>query len=216
MINIIFDVDGTLVDSDALDGVLYWQAVQEVLGRVKTRADWTDYTHVSDAGILADVLRDNDLEPTPHRTSAVRKRFGELMQAALNAKTCPAVPGAPAAVGALHQRSDVAVGVATGGWAHTAWSKLSVAGFSPDDWPIASSDDHAERTHIMRACLDRLPNANAPTVYFGDGEWDQTACADLNWGFVGIGPRLKDKAPVWIEDFTTCHMDHILEAALAG
>lgn len=213
MINIIFDVDGTLVDSDDLDGALYWQAVRDVLGPVKARADWTDYTHVSDGGILVDICLDNDIAQEPERVAAVRERFGALVKVALAKTPCPALPGAVAALETLHQRDDVAVGVATGGWGHTAWNKLSVAGFPPGSWPLASSDDHVERTQIMRSCLARLPDPSAPTVYFGDGQWDQLACAALGWGFVGVGARLKGEAPVWIEHYSACDLDQILSQA---
>lgn len=63
MINVIFDVDGTLVDSYGLDTELYCRAVNEVLGQASIRKDWAEYTHVTDAGILAEILQDNDIPP---------------------------------------------------------------------------------------------------------------------------------------------------------
>ena len=216
MINVIFDVDGTLVDSYGLDTELYCQAVDEVLGKARLRQDWADYTHVSDAGILAEILHDNGMSADGRLETAVRERFGQLVNAALNHEPCAAVPGAKAAISSLHQQTDVAVGVATGGWSHTARAKLAAAGFEPSSWILASSDDHAERTKIMSACVARLPEPDSPTIYVGDGEWDQIACAALDWSFVGIGERLRGKTPVWIEDYTACNISQVLEAALAN
>ncbi len=216
MINVIFDVDGTLVDSYGLDTELYCQAVAEVLGQARIREDWAEYTHVSDAGILAEIFQDNEIAPELGLKEAVRERFGQLVRTALTDRPCASLPGAPLAINSLHQKPDVAVGVATGGWSHTARAKLGAAGFEHANWILASSDDHAERTMIMRACLARLPDPSAPTVYIGDGEWDQIACNALDWAFVGIGARLKGKTPVWIEDYASCDLSQVLEAALAS
>lgn len=214
MINIIFDVDGTLVDTYALDTEHFCQAVSEVLGQAAFREDWADYTHVSDAGILAEVLQDNGVDPSPEVQHAVRERFGALVGAALTAQPCQALPGAHDAISYLQGRQDRAVGVATGGWSHTAHAKLGAAGFETQDWTLASSDDHPERTEIMQSCAARLPTPGAPTVYFGDGIWDMNACANLAWAFVGIGTRLEGVAPVWIADYASCDLDQILDAAL--
>ncbi len=214
MINIIFDVDGTLVDTYALDTEHFCQAVTDVLGQAEFRQDWADYTHVSDAGILAEVFQDNDVDPTLGLQHAVRERFGTLVSSALVTQPCQALPGAHEAMSYLHGRQDSAVGVATGGWAHTARAKLGAAGFQTEHWTLASSDDHAERAVIMQSCAARLPNPGAPTVYFGDGIWDLNACAKLEWAFVGIGTRLEGVAPVWIEDYASCDLDQILDAAL--
>ncbi|NNF78571.1 MAG: HAD family hydrolase [Rhizobiales bacterium] len=216
MINVIFDVDGTLVDSYGLDTELYCRAVNEVLGQAIIRKDWAEYTHVTDAGILAEILQDNDIPPETRLKKAVRERFGQLVSTALTDRPCASLPGAPSAIKHLRQHPNVTMGVATGGWSHTARAKLGAAGFDPSSWVFASSDDHAERTAIMRTCLARLPNPGAPTIYIGDGEWDQTACKALDWAFVGVGARLKDKTPVWIEHYASCDLRQVLEAALAN
>ncbi len=48
---IVFDVDGTLVESDEFDGVLYAKAVRDVLD-IDVDEDWSSYRHVTDSGIL--------------------------------------------------------------------------------------------------------------------------------------------------------------------
>ncbi|MEM8689766.1 MAG: HAD family hydrolase [Pseudomonadota bacterium] len=214
MLNVIFDVDGTLVDSDELDGKLFLQAVSEVLGKVAFRNDWVDYPHVSDAGILADILQDNGFTPGTGLEQKVRERFGALVSSALSESPCRALPGATEVAAQLATRPGTALGVATGGWGHTARAKLASAGFNTGAWTIASSDDHHERTSIMRSCLTRLPDRGERTVYFGDGIWDLRACEDLGWAFVGVGPRLDTIAHVWIEDFAGRDLDEILQAAL--
>ncbi len=53
---IVFDIDGTLVDSDEVDGRLFVTAVQRVLGVAGIRSDWTSYKHVTDQGILREIM----------------------------------------------------------------------------------------------------------------------------------------------------------------
>ncbi len=61
---IIFDIDGTLLKSKGIDGELYKSAIIEVLGPVVIRESWGDYTHVTDDGILEEILLDNKVQPS--------------------------------------------------------------------------------------------------------------------------------------------------------
>jgi beta-phosphoglucomutase-like phosphatase (HAD superfamily) len=51
---IMFDLDGTLVDSTKVDSGCYLQALVDVFGFDLDRIDrdWGNYPHVTDAGIL--------------------------------------------------------------------------------------------------------------------------------------------------------------------
>ena len=71
---LIFDVDGTLVDSMTVDVELYFSAVRSVFGDVRFR-DVHDYEHVSDSGILAEVMTDNTIDGRDEQLAAVRNRF---------------------------------------------------------------------------------------------------------------------------------------------
>lgn len=52
---VVFDIDGTLVDSNEFDGLLYAEAVKRVLGHEIDRT-WCNYTSVTDSGILNEIL----------------------------------------------------------------------------------------------------------------------------------------------------------------
>ena len=49
---VILDIDGTLLHSSDVDGMLYLAAVRKVLGQVKVRSNWGLYRNVTDRGIL--------------------------------------------------------------------------------------------------------------------------------------------------------------------
>ena len=72
---VMFDIDGTLIDSAGFESRLYVAAVQDVL-KVEIDSDWNNYEHVSDSGILAEVLRharrDGELEEIAARYPEAR------------------------------------------------------------------------------------------------------------------------------------------------
>jgi phosphoglycolate phosphatase-like HAD superfamily hydrolase len=197
---IIFDIDGTLVDTAAFEDRLYRTALRETLGDVRIRADWGDYEHVTDRGILRDVCQDNRLDQADIE-QRVRTRFGELVSKHLRGtNTCHGIAGALAFWRALRADPAFEIGIATGGWGHTARMKLNAAGFDCDGIPMATSDDSHERTAIMKHCRAML-DPSISTVYVGDGEWDLVAAERLGWRFIGVGERLSVKCPHWIRDF---------------
>ncbi|MDJ0826407.1 MAG: HAD hydrolase-like protein [Rhodobacter sp.] len=198
--NIIFDVDGTLVQSYRLDTACFIAAVRDVLGEVRVRPDWNDYVHVTDAGILREICADNSL---PQGSAVeVRTCFAEHVTAHLSAhpEDCQELPGAGAMLGRLAAQAGVGIGFATGGWAVTAAAKLAHAGIAFDRAALFSSDIAHERIEIMRACLAGI-GGPGPVVYVGDGEWDMAATGALGWQFIGIGPRVRGKCERWIADF---------------
>jgi len=201
MITIIFDVDDTLVDSMRFDIALFVNTIREILGDVVVHDDWRKFTHVTDSGILDQILNENNIADAKEAFGRVRKRFGELVKTHLEVNPCQPKRGAIRAINELSKNKNYTIGFATGGWRHTALMKLQSAGFSFDETTLFSCDDHHERIGIMKCCRNRIAQNCSDIVYVGDGEWDLEAAAKLQWGFVGIGDRLKGKTDVWIEDF---------------
>jgi phosphoglycolate phosphatase-like HAD superfamily hydrolase len=199
MNTIIFDIDGTLVASAEFDTALYIEAAQKVFGEIRIHSDWSYYTHVTDSGILAQVMKENGI-PKNHKACAeVRSLFGQLVQQYLAQTPCSPVQGAIEAISLL--QNDWNIGIATGGWGHTAAMKLISAGFSVTELPLFSGDDHYKRTEIMKLCREKLCADDKSIVYVGDGPWDLAAAHSLGWGLIGIGERLKGQTEVWIQNY---------------
>jgi len=204
-IAVIFDIDGTLVESSGFEDDLCVAAVRDVLGDVCIRKAWNTYRHVTDTGILRQIMEEDRIRGED-RIWEVRSRFGErVSQYFRDGGNCDPTIGAIDLIVELRAAPGFAVGFATGGWGHTAHMKLEHAGFNPDQSVLASSDDGHERTVIMRKCLDALNakgNSFQRNVYVGDAEWDVQATRELGWHFIGVGPRLKGKCEHWVEDFS--------------
>ena len=207
---LMFDIDGTLVDSTGFDSQLYADAVREVLG-IELDGRWGRYEHVTDSGILAQVLRelgaDRDVAELEGR---VRRRFIRLVEdyVARVGSDVREIAGARRLVERLLTLPGVRVAVATGGWRETAALKLRAIGLSPERLSLATSSDAMARTEIMRIAARRaLPDGTfRRATYFGDGPWDRHASTELGYEFVAIGRGVEHS--VRYDDFRD--MDAIL------
>lgn len=192
---IIFDIDGTLLQSDEADDTLYLAAVRQVLGEVEVRPSWGMYTQFTAAGILAEILEDNGIEATAGTVSAVRDCFVAGVGRHVSAfGPFAEVPGAKAFVRRLHESPTHRVAYATGGWHGAALLKLSTSGFPVPGIPLATSDDHADRQEIMLHALRQLGGPFESVTCYGDGHWDAQAARSLGWHFVPVGRKLNGLA----------------------
>lgn len=188
---IIFDIDGTLVESMAIDTELYFEAIRAVLGPVRVREDLRSYRHVTDSGILRQVVEDNRAPFDDAAAAAIQARFVESLEAHI--RSCgpfPTIDGAIPFFEKIRSAADQRVAIATGGWRQSALLKLDSAGFDIDGVPLASSDDFPSRVDIMRYALARIGSDVESVTYFGDAEWDRRASDALGWNFVAVGPDL--------------------------
>ena len=188
---VVFDIDGTLLQSAAVDDALYRNAVHAVLGSVRFRPSLADYTHVSDSGILQEIFADNAFGEDPDVVDAIKARFVAALESHVAANgPFPEIPGAAAMLRQLQASTQHAVAFATGGWRASALLKLGSAGLGEFGFPLATSDDAHDRADIMRIALASLGTGFESVTYYGDGPWDQDASRRLGWDFVAVGPEL--------------------------
>lgn len=188
---ILFDIDGTLIESMTVDTELYLASIGEVLGSVRFRGTLSDYEHVTDNGILAQVLDDNGYPFDEQTAAAIKAIFvGKIERHIETEGPFSTIHGAIEFFERTRASDGRRVAIATGGWRESARLKLESAGFDIDGIPLVTGDDAWTRIEIMETALARLGGAFESVTYFGDAEWDRQACQSLGWNFVAVGPGL--------------------------
>jgi phosphoglycolate phosphatase-like HAD superfamily hydrolase len=191
----MFDIDGTLVDSVGFDSRYYAEALRSVLN-VEIDDSWRPYKHVTDSGILEELLASREFDqPIRELRAAAKHHFVEAVRAhfAREPTAVREIAGAKALFDHLNRLPGVRVAIATGGWAETARLKLAAIGIDSDSVAFATSSDAHERTRIMQCAEQRALGATAPAsrTYFGDGAWDKRACAELGYRFIAVGRKVE-------------------------
>lgn len=210
----IFDIDGTLVRSDAHEDRLYWQALETVLGVERETFDWTSFRHVTDNAIAHDVFRrQNGTAPSADALAATEWHFAEIWREAL--ADMPAheveVPGAGTWVRELMAHEGWRVAIATGGWRRSATAKLTAAGIDATVLPMACANDALSREEIVTIARRRAEDTHGVdgferVVYVGDGVWDVRACASLEMPLVGMAVTAEVRARL-----TALGVSHVLD-----
>jgi phosphoglycolate phosphatase-like HAD superfamily hydrolase len=187
---VLFDIDGTLTDTNDLDDVNVARAFREQFD-LAIDVDWSRYRTSTDSGIAREILEGAIGRPArADEIARMTARLGELVAEAHAAAPIRPVPAAAEAVAALEQ-AGIAVGLASGGWKVTAEAKLAAAGLSLDHLPRAFADDHEERHGIIACAAARAAEARgvagfARTIYVGDAIWDLVTTRAIGMPFVGI------------------------------
>jgi phosphoglycolate phosphatase-like HAD superfamily hydrolase len=196
----VFDIDGTLTATNAVDDECFRSAVAEALSLDATLLEWHDAPHVTDSSIVHWLwVRHRSAAPEPSHLVKFRERFVRLLQAQLDAaphRFC-AIAGATGLF--AHLRSaGWTVALATGGWGVSAQLKLQAAGLWLADVPLACADDAHTREEIVqlahRRARERSERSGAEferVVSVGDGVWDVHTARNLGIPFVGVAPPEK-------------------------
>jgi hypothetical protein len=140
---------------------------------------------------VSQIILENSVDDATATIETIKSRFISMLSEHVATNGAfPAFPGARDYLQQFIASEDHAVGIATGCWRESAVLKLNSAGFGELDVPIATSDDAIARIDIMQFALSQLPGEFDSITYFGDGEWDQRATAELGWNFVAVGANL--------------------------
>jgi len=189
---VMFDIDGTLTESNALDDESYLQALNDVFGFSEVSSDWTSYSHVTDACILKEVCQHQlGRIPSPIEVETFQKHFLELLVKGAEARGgVKAVSGASEILKELFASPDYEVAYAGGAWTASATFKLQSANLPIHNVPHAFSDDDESREGITVIALSRAETyygqSFSDVIYIGDGIWDIRSAKKSGYSFVGI------------------------------
>ena len=185
---VIFDVDGTLIRSMAVDSQCYVSAFCDHLGIDGISTAWETYPRVTDPGIAVTLYeRHRGRAPLPSELAVFHDLFTERLNAALEINQLVEVPGARALLRALREDARFELAIATGAWRRSAMLKLAAAEIDIAGLVFASADDAVDRGEIVRKAMVQLAGGVDRAIFVGDGLWDVATASRLGLGFLGIG-----------------------------
>ena len=222
---VIFDVDGTLTRTNAVDHECFLAALRAELGLAVDDVDWAGFKHVTDHGVVHELCeRALGRPPTDDEHARLVDGFMTRLAAAYerDAARFDPVPGSPSAF--EHARASHAVAIATGCWRRSACFKLDRARIEHSTTPAGLSEDGPARESILRAATERALALHRRArfdriVSVGDATWDVRAARNLGLAFVGIarGARAEKLRAAGAETVLDDYADlAAFEAALAG
>jgi len=188
----IFDIDGTLTQTNHVDTECFLVAMARALDLPTGHVDWTDAPHVTDAGILEWLFdRHWNRAPTSDEVLAAKTELLSLLKRELAADPSrfDPVPGAREIFGRL-TGAGWTLAMATGCWGVSAQLKLTAAKIHHAGMPLICSDDAPMRTTLLSRAIDQAADRCAAPferiVSVGDALWDVAAAVGLGIPFVGI------------------------------
>ena len=216
---VIFDVDGTLIDSGHLHHDLITRTLADD-GLDVTFQPWSAYPHYTDLGVLDELFRHYHKRGI---SSAELARYDELYEAALREhladNALPEIAAAAALLAALAEQDGVHIAFATGSLRRMACLKLSRLGLQADTLALATGGEHLTREGIVRAAAALAMGDTAEpyrAVILGDGLWDQRTATGLGIPFVALQTGLHvfdDKTALTLRDFSALTADRLLALA---
>ncbi|HJU68988.1 MAG TPA: HAD family hydrolase [Gemmatimonadaceae bacterium] len=189
----IFDIDGTLTATNAVDDECYLRAVAATFGLAGADLDWADAPHVTDCGLARWLCtRHLGRAPQPDELAELERRFVGILRSEL-ARTPDRFAPIDGARGIFDylRSAGWSIALATGAWGSSARTKLDAAGLAAGEMPMACADDAESREDIVRVARERA-EARAGShferiVSVGDAPWDVRTARSLELPFVGIG-----------------------------
>ncbi|MFN6566300.1 HAD family hydrolase [Dendronalium sp. ChiSLP03b] len=174
---VIFDIDGTLTNTNQINEDCFVHAFESELQIFGINRNWAKYTHVTDSGITQQIFLERlGRIPSNEELAKIKIHFVNLLQEACNNNQdlFSEIPGSANLLAELRLNHDWCLAIATGGWRESAKLKLQKANLQIEGIPLASADDGISRTDIVKAAIVKSQNiyqieSFEKIVFVGDG-----------------------------------------------
>ena len=191
----IFDVDGTLTNTNSVDNKCFVKALAEAYAITEIDTDWAAYPNTTDSGITQHVFQEKfGRNPVETEIEKFKGCFVNMLsdEYRANSSSFAEIAGASMALNTLKRDSDWAVAIATGCWRESALMKLKAAKIDTDGIPAAYAEDGLSREDILKAAVAQSlehyrVRSFGKIVSIGDGLWDVRAAGRLHFAFLGVG-----------------------------
>ena len=190
----LFDIDGTLTETNEVDNECFVKALLASHQITDIETDWTKYNHVTDSGIVSEIFNQRlGRSPNEKDFLTFKSCFIENLNdfASKDETLFAEVSNAKAMLENLKLEKDWAIALATGCFYDSAKLKLEKAKIDIKDFPIGTADDAISREEILQAAIEKSLKQYGQTkfekiVSIGDGVWDVRTANNLDLDFVGI------------------------------
>jgi phosphoglycolate phosphatase-like HAD superfamily hydrolase len=191
---LIFDIDGTLTDTKAVDDDCFISAFLDEYNIELKNIDWSSFKNVTDYGLFIDIYNSSfKRNPTEANRLNFQRRFFEYLdnQLKLNPRQFKPVNGASNFIKYCLNYTDFKIAFATGGWHYSANLKLQAADIFNVGIPISSCDILFRRQDILLEAIEKSKHYYKiqtfdKIIYFGDGVWDYKTTSELEIEFIGV------------------------------
>jgi phosphoglycolate phosphatase-like HAD superfamily hydrolase len=210
---VIFDIDGTLINSQRICNDCTLSALQEALRVHDVCTDWAAYKSATDLGVLSEICSKElgrDLQTTDMQSyvaayckclrQAKKKHSEEFVEIANTTEMLKT----------LSKHTEWQPAIATGAYYEIARLKLVLAGVSINGIPMTSSNDSDNRGIITQLAVEKALKFYGikdfeRLVYVGDALWDVKTTRELGMPLLGIGDQhevlLQEGTSHWLPDY---------------
>jgi phosphoglycolate phosphatase-like HAD superfamily hydrolase len=198
----IFDMDGTLTNSNKVDAACYVRSIIEEFGIENVDDSWETYKNVTDPGVFDEIFENAfSREPSETETQRFLKRFLDMLEECRERDPAlfAEIAGAGDILKMLRKHPEWEIGIATGAWRESALFKFESAGIAIEGIPFVTGSDEKSREGILRKCIGAAKDHYRVgdferIVSIGDAVWDLRTAANMKIPFIGINKPEKFQA----------------------
>ena len=184
---LVFDIDGTLIETNRVDVQLLQSAISEMFPSARLDV-FQSFPEQTDTAVLREMCARDSGRDYGFIESEVQRHYIAGLRAAVKADQdfFHPVPGAQEIFAAVSEAGWTPA-IATGGWRRSAELRLSAAGIPMLGVSLATASEAIRRIDIIRLAAKQATSGPVPSdvVYIGDAVWVVRACRVLAIGFVG-------------------------------
>ncbi|MEM6686896.1 MAG: HAD hydrolase-like protein [Bacteroidota bacterium] len=191
---LIFDIDGTLLDSEHVHQKGFVKALHSI-GVEVVNTDWESYEHLTDSFIAK-----QSYERYVNRrfSDDVLQQFETAFLKKIKDCQVAEIAGANRFLQYILSETNYAICFATGSLLLPAKLKLNRAGIIYNPSLLEASNQYVTREEIVKAAIAKAKKYFEVTnfnriISLGDGIWDAKTAINLGIEFIGIGEGNKEK-----------------------
>jgi FMN phosphatase YigB (HAD superfamily) len=150
---IIFDIDGTILDSLNADDKCFVQTFKDLYQIDLANTDWNDFKNVTDTGLTNEFFgKWLNRVPEKEEIETIKAHFKSLLNNCAYEFT--KIEKSLTFIKSLSNKPDFEIGLATGGWKETAELKCNSIGPNLNEFIFKSSNNHFNRAKIIELVIN--------------------------------------------------------------